>query len=93
MRLSSALAGCQAITEGVLSSTSWLFSQLPPELAIYGVRPFAWIPYRESTPLLRTLTGGLFGLANGWLAFPYIRSSAQEIENDLTAKLTRAGVL
>jgi hypothetical protein len=76
-----------------LDGFSQLFSQLPPDLGLFGVRPFAWIPYRESTPFLRTLTGGLFGLANGWLAFPYIRSSAQEIENDLTAKLTRAGVI
>ena len=76
-----------------LDGFSQLFSQLPPELNLFGVRPFAWIPYRESTPLLRTLTGGMFGLANGWLAFPYIRQSAAEVAGDLTAKLERAGVL
>ncbi len=32
----------------------------------------ALLPLRESTPFLRTLTGGLFGLMNVWLAYPYI---------------------
>jgi uncharacterized membrane protein len=71
-----------------LDGFSQLFSQLPDSIAL-----FAWIPYRESTPFLRTLTGGLFGLANAWLAFPYIRQSANEVAGDLSAKLQRAGVL
>jgi uncharacterized membrane protein len=75
-----------------LDGFSQLFSQLPPELNLYGFHPFAWLPYRESTPFLRTLTGGLFGLANGWLAFPYIRLSAAEVDADLSAKLHRAGL-
>lgn len=75
-----------------LDGLSQLFSQMPPELDFFGIHPFAWIPYRESTPFLRSLTGGLFGLANAWLAFPYIRQSAREIEADLTVKLERAGV-
>jgi uncharacterized membrane protein len=70
-----------------LDGFSQLFSQLPDSIAL-----FAWIPYRESTPWLRTLTGGLFGLANAWLAFPYLRSSAAEVEGELERKLERAGV-
>lgn len=30
---------------------------------------------RESTPLLRTITGGLFGLFSGWYLFPSIEAS------------------
>lgn len=72
---------------------SQLFSQLPRELGFFGIHPFAWLPYRESTPLLRTLTGGLFGLANAWLAYPYLKSSARDMELELMGKLQRAGVL
>ncbi|HEY6073127.1 MAG TPA: DUF2085 domain-containing protein, partial [Anaerolineales bacterium] len=38
----------------------------------------AILPYRESTPFLRVLTGGLFGLATAWFAFPYIEESMNE---------------
>ncbi len=74
-----------------LDGFSQLFSQMGG-VELFGIQPFAWIPYRESTPFLRSLTGGLFGLANAWLAFPYIRQSAQEIEADLGGKLARASV-
>jgi len=50
-------------------------------------------PIRESTPFLRTLTGGLFGLGNGWLAYPYIAESMDETRIMLEERLTRAGVL
>jgi len=36
------------------------------------------IPYRESTPLLRVLTGGLFGFTTAWFAFPYMEESMSE---------------
>jgi uncharacterized membrane protein len=36
------------------------------------------LPYRESTPLLRVLTGALFGLATAWFAFPYMEESFSE---------------
>lgn len=35
----------------------------------------ALLPYRESTPFLRTLTGGIFGLATAWFAYPYMEES------------------
>lgn len=35
----------------------------------------ALIPYRESTPLLRTLTGGSFGFFTGWFAYPLVEES------------------
>ncbi len=38
----------------------------------------ALVPYRESTPILRTLTGALFGLATAWFAYPNIEESMNE---------------
>lgn len=38
----------------------------------------SWLPYRESTPLLRVLTGALFGFATAWFAYPYMEESMAE---------------
>jgi uncharacterized membrane protein len=52
------------------------FSQL------FSQMNWAWlsaiVPYRESTPLLRVLTGGLFGFATAWFAYPYMEESMAE---------------
>ena len=36
------------------------------------------LPYRESTPFLRLLTGLLFGLTTAWFAYPYLEESFGE---------------
>lgn len=55
-----------------LDGFSQLFSQMEwPWLA-------SLLPYRESTPYLRVLTGGLFGLATAWFAYPYMEESMAE---------------
>jgi len=55
-----------------LDGFSQLFSQME----------WSWLasllPYRESTPLLRVLTGGLFGFATAWFAYPYVEESMME---------------
>jgi len=38
----------------------------------------SWLPYRESTPLLRVLTGALFGFTTAWFAYPYMEESMAE---------------
>jgi uncharacterized membrane protein len=38
----------------------------------------AIMPYRESTPFLRVLTGALFGFATAWFAYPNIEESMNE---------------
>ncbi len=52
-----------------LDGFSQLFSQIEWE----------WLadllPYRESTPFLRVLTGGLFGFATAWFAYPNMEES------------------
>jgi uncharacterized membrane protein len=40
----------------------------------FPIAPVGWA-LRESTPLLRTATGLLFGLLNVWLAYPYLEES------------------
>ena len=68
-----------------LDGFSQLFSQYP-----YNTLPlFSLLPYRESTPFLRTLTGALFGTANAWLALPYLLASMAEIRRELEIKLAR----
>ncbi len=55
-----------------LDGFSQLFSQME----------WGWLmrllPYRESTPFLRVLTGGLFGFATAWFAYPAIEESMAE---------------
>ena len=38
----------------------------------------ALLPYRESTPFLRVLTGALFGFSTAWFAYPYVEESMAE---------------
>ncbi len=55
-----------------LDGFSQLFSQMN----------WAWLasylPYRESTPFLRVLTGALFGFTTAWFAYPNIEESMRE---------------
>jgi len=59
------------------------FSQL---LSQIGLGIFDWLPIRESTPFLRALTGGLFGLATAWFGFPYLEESVQENRREMQLK-------
>lgn len=72
----------------------WLIIGLTP-IAIDGVSQLPgiitnlfpdWIPIRESTPLLRTLTGGLFGTFTAWYLYPLIEESMAEIRSLLYRK-------
>lgn len=56
-------------------------------LSVIPLYPF---PARESTPLLRTLTGALFGTMNVWMAYPYVEQSMQETSLAISAKLAVA---
>lgn len=62
------------------------FSQL------LGYPPFNLWYARETLPVFRVVTGGLFGLMNVWLAFPYLELSMRETREQLEAKLARAGI-
>jgi uncharacterized membrane protein len=55
------------------------FSQLPGlAVGLVGWLPKFLVPIRESTPLLRTLTGGLFGWMTAWYLFPMLEETARE---------------
>ena len=41
------------------------------------------ITHHETTPLMRTLTGALFGLATVWLAYPYVQETMDEFHGTL----------
>ena len=45
------------------------------------------VPYRESTPFLRVFTGGLFGFATAWFAYPYMEESMAETRQFFIKKL------
>ena len=45
--------------------------------------PHAPIITYEATPLTRTLTGGLFGLATAWLAYPLVQETMDEFHETL----------
>ena len=67
-----------------LDGFSQLFSQLNlPALA-------QALPYRESTPFLRVLTGALFGFTTAWFGIPYIEDSMRETRRILTKKFAAA---
>lgn len=47
----------------------------------------AWFPVRESTPLLRTITGALFGFITGWYVFPIMEENMKEVRTNMAMKI------
>ena len=47
------------------------------------------LPYRESTPFLRVLTGALFGFMTAWFAYPSIEESMQETRQFFVKKFAQ----
>ncbi len=58
------------------------FSQLPSLIAQLP----DWMIIRESTPVLRTVTGTLFGIMTSWYLFPMIEESMRETRKMLAGK-------
>lgn len=48
------------------------------------------VPYRESTPFLRVLTGGLFGFGTAWFSIPYIDETMAETRQFFIKKFAGA---
>jgi uncharacterized membrane protein len=63
-----------------LDGFSQLFSQIP-NVFIQSI-----LPYRESTPMIRVLTGFLFGFTTAWFMFPLIEESMVDTRHLLTKK-------
>ncbi|MFZ3151229.1 MAG: DUF2085 domain-containing protein [Anaerolineaceae bacterium] len=68
-----------------LDSISQLVSQL-------GVAVFFWFPMRESTPLLRILTGGMFGFFTAWFGYPTVEDSVSLGRKELEKKTLLTGL-
>lgn len=51
--------------------------------------PFNFLPYRESTPLIRTITGGLFGFVTAWFGYPITEETMVDNVKYLGAKFRR----
>jgi len=60
------------------------FSQLLSQIPIGFIQHL--LPYRESTPFLRTLTGFLFGFFTAWFMFPLIEESMADTRRLLAKK-------
>jgi uncharacterized membrane protein len=54
---------------------------------IIGQLPWDILPYRESTPVLRTITGSLFGFSTAWFSYPIIEDAMAETRKILSIKL------
>jgi uncharacterized membrane protein len=52
--------------------------------------PMNLIPYRESTPLFRSLTGFLFGFMTAWFGYPYVEETMCENRKILEEKYQRS---
>ncbi len=59
------------------------FSQL------FSQPPLSFIPYRESTPALRVLTGFLFGFMTAWFGYPMVEESMLEMRQLTAGKRKR----
>ena len=59
------------------------FSQL------FSQAPFHFLPFRESTPFLRVLTGSLFGFITAWYGYPMVEESMAESRKLMSAKWRR----
>jgi uncharacterized membrane protein len=62
-----------------LDGVSQLISQLPIDI----------IPYRESVPELRIITGGLFGFMTAWFGYPMVEESMAETRLVMESKWRR----
>lgn len=79
---------------GSLHWLAWLILGILP-IGLDGVSqlisqpPLNLLPYRESTPMLRTLTGALFGFMTAWFGYPLVDVSMRETGEYLGAKFKR----
>ncbi len=51
--------------------------------------PLSLLPFRESTPFLRIITGWLFGFFTAWYGYPIAEASMRDSRDYLQAKLQR----
>jgi uncharacterized membrane protein len=62
------------------------FSQLLSQIPSTFIQTY--LPYRESTPFLRTLTGFLFGFSTAWFMFPLIEETMADTRQLLSKNIS-----
>lgn len=92
----------------VLSLFRHRIRPLPWQLfLLFGIMPIGldggyqlltyWLPAlfapHETVPLLRTITGALFGFGLAWMTYPHIEVGMKETEGDLYQNLVKANVV
>ena len=65
------------------------FSQILSQPPLNEIPPLDLLTYRESTPLLRTLTGGLFGLTTAWFGYPMVEAAMRDTRQYMATKFAR----
>jgi uncharacterized membrane protein len=69
-----------------MDGISQLISQPPLNVLV----PSTLLPYRESTPFMRTLTGFLFGFTTAWFGYPLVEETMVDTRRYLQEKFARA---
>ena len=77
------------ILVGILPIAVDGISQLLSQPPLNTLPVLSQIPYRESTPFLRTLTGGLFGLSTAWFGYPMVEDTMVETRRFMALKFAR----
>lgn len=68
------------LVDGGSQWVSYALATLVPSL---GITP------HETTPVMRVITGALFGLCTVWLAYPYVEDTMAELREGLEAKAAK----
>jgi len=80
-----------------LPLAAWFVLGIVP-IGLYGVSqiisqlPWDIIPLRESTPLLRTITGGLFGFTTAWFGYPIVEEAMADSRKVMAVKFKVAQI-
>lgn len=86
-----------AVTDKRIKSLPWYFwiliGIMPIALdgfsQLLSQPPLSLLPYRESTPFLRTLTGALFGLTTAWFGYPMVEETMADTRRFMARKFAK----
>ena len=76
----------------------WILIGLVP-IGVDGVSqiisqtPLGILPYRESTPFLRTLTGFLFGFTTAWFGYPLVEETMRDARTLMVKKFAKVAAI
>jgi hypothetical protein len=56
---------------------------------MFSQPPINLLAFRESTPILRVITGGLFGFFTAWFGYPMVEETMTETRRIMSVKRQR----